>query len=382
MSRSSRWLWGAVLGCLVWVSTWVAINASGSASGPEQTPLIAQAGFESSTRSDEGAPPSSASDIPRLLKRLPADPPSRQVKPHRTALSSAHSTAGTTQKRVEAPSLMRSMTQAADMPVIHRWCSELADHITSVSQRQCENAGFVDSGHRSVEGRVLPVAKRQYGAAGERRVLVLAGTHGDEPSAVDLAFEWLGILDAGDVAEGAWYFAPLMNPDGLFQATPTRTNANGVDLNRNMRTVGWEATSHAYWLSTDKDPRRYPGEQAASEPETRWLADLIESVKPTAIISLHAPYGLVDFDGHEGALTSSVGDLPFADLPPYPGSLGNYAGTMRGIPVVTVELPDAVAGESRKSSRALWSDLLVWLREHATEARILAWHESFVPAGK
>jgi hypothetical protein len=54
-----------------------------------------------------------------------------------------------------------------------------------------------------------------------------------------------------------------MNPDGMLKSQPTRTNANGVDLNRNFPTPHWDKEAPRYWQQrTSNDPRRYPGHQA------------------------------------------------------------------------------------------------------------------------
>ena len=100
-----------------------------------------------------------------------------------------------------------------------------------------------------------------------------------------------------------------------------------------------------------------------SEIETRWVHDLINDFKPHAIIAVHAPYGIVDFDGPPKP-PKHLGPLHLHLLGTYPGSLGNYAGEQLNIPVVTVELPYAGIMPSDKEIRRIWVDLVAWLRRH------------------
>jgi len=45
----------------------------------------------------------------------------------------------------------------------------------------------------------------------------------------------------------------------------------------------------------------------------------------------------------------------------YPGSLGNYAGLNKLIPVVTLELPSAGSLPAREQITLMWRDLVAWL---------------------
>ena len=48
--------------------------------------------------------------------------------------------------------------------------------------------------------------------------------------------------------------APLVNPDGFVRQNPTRTNANGVDPNRNFFTEDW----HSKAISGGKEEKTEP----------------------------------------------------------------------------------------------------------------------------
>jgi len=156
---------------------------------------------------------------------------------------------------------------------------------------------------------------------------------------------------------------PLVNPDGMLREQPSRTNAHGVDLNRNFPTPDWDKEAPVYWSQrTKNDPRRYPGPKPLSEPESRWLHDEMERWKPNLIVSVHAPYGLLDFDGPTVA-PQRLGRLYLDQVGIFPGSLGNYGGVHKKVPVVTIELPSAIRTPQDAEVRQMWLDLLRWTAE-------------------
>jgi murein peptide amidase A len=160
-----------------------------------------------------------------------------------------------------------------------------------------------------------------------------------------------------------WRFIPMLNPDGVGAQPPRRTNANGVDLNRNFPTPAWERDAPVYWTQrTGRDPRRWPGPKPLSEPESRFLHDQMKGFKPHLIVAIHAPYGVLDFDG-PSVPPSKLGRLYLDQVGIFPGSLGNYGGVHKGIPVVTVELPNAQRTPLDAEMRQMWLDLLRWMSE-------------------
>lgn len=255
-----------------------------------------------------------------------------------------------------------SASRGGDSRIEH-WCRALAGRLFSVALRQCEGRGFRLTGHYSVDGRPIPVrsirAKKRPVLG---RVLVIGGTHGDELTSVSLTFWWLDMLEE-EQTDIDWRVAPTMNPDGVLHHPPQRLNAHGVDLNRNLPTPGWYQASRAYWHEVNREPRRYPGESAASEPETQWLVSEIEHHRPDVIVSLHAPYGVLDYDGKYPP-PEHLGGLSLQRLGVFPGSLGNYGSRYLGIPVITVELEDADHMPSRAQARKMWRDLNRWLQRY------------------
>jgi len=247
------------------------------------------------------------------------------------------------------------------------WCRQLVPRLPDVSLASCQRSALVPTGAVSRKGfpilmRTLPAAKT--GKQREPvRVLLLGGIHGDELTAAAIVFQWMQWLGTPPAQEFHWHVAPVVNPDGLLAAKPQRVNANGVDLNRNFPTPGWEQDAKRYWVkTTGSDPRRFPGQAPLSEPESRWLNDEIERFQPHVIISVHAPFGVLDFDGPAKAKPPHrFGKLYFNRVGVYPGSLGNYGGRHKNVPVITIELPNALAMPPPDEVRRIWQDMLAWI---------------------
>ena len=115
-----------------------------------------------------------------------------------------------------------------------------------------------------------------------------------------------------------------------------RTNSNGVDLNRNYPTKNWELT--------EKD-QYFGGEKPASEIETQFMVEVIEKYKPKAIVALHSPYKIVNYDGPAQNLAQKISEIikyPVEESIGYPtpGSFGTYCGVERNIPTITLELDE------------------------------------------
>jgi protein MpaA len=190
----------------------------------------------------------------------------------------------------------------------------------------------------SVEGRKLTCSIHGYGA---ETVLFIGGIHGDEPAGTVLLEAFSKYLDVHptEIKGMRVVIAPAVNPDGL--ARHERTNARGVDLNRNYAT-------------RNRKKRTGHGKAPLSEPESRYIAGLIDRFQPTRVMSIHQPIRCVDWDGQAEPLARAVADacnLPLKKLGARPGSLGSYAGLELGLPILTVEL----AGQDS----ALDSDVLL-----------------------
>jgi len=190
----------------------------------------------------------------------------------------------------------------------------------------------------SVDGLPLTVYLPDSGSV---EIVVLAAIHGDEPETTVAVSEALRCLPTGDLQAAVILCG---NPDGMVRGT--RGNARGVDLNRNFPTSNWRPDP-VFYKSRANDARDIalsPGEEPASEPETRALIALLERLKPSAVVSLHSALACVDDSGasHLGRQLADRCALPFLTEIGYPtpGSMGTWAGE-QGLNLVTLELEDA-----------------------------------------
>jgi protein MpaA len=171
-------------------------------------------------------------------------------------------------------------------------------------------------------------------------ILILAAHHGDEPETTVLLSTALRSVPP-DQLKCAVVLAA--NPDGL--ARGTRGNAGGVDLNRNFPTTNWRPgpVLHCWFDDEPKSVELGTGDAPNSEPETKALLDLVHSISPAAIISIHSRLACVD-DPNATPLAhwlSREMDLPLVrDIGyPTPGSFGTWASE-NAVPLITLELPD------------------------------------------
>ena len=246
------------------------------------------------------------------------------------------------------------------------WCELLTPRLPQISLSDCRNTRL--SPALAVSHHGFPILVGDYHADQRRlqptRVLLIGGIHGDEQTASSIVFKWMAMMQRTGVQEFQWKVVPSLNPDGLLAVKPTRVNAHGVDLNRNFPTPNWEQEALPYWQKkTKSDPRRFPGNSPISEPESKWLHDTIKEFQPHVIISVHAPFGVLDLDG---AVTppQHFGRLLFNRVGVYPGSLGNYSGLHQNIPVLTIELPNAVTMPSDHEVVRIWQDMQGWIRKN------------------
>lgn len=225
----------------------------------------------------------------------------------------------------------------------------------------CNNISWIVHS-KSVQGR--PIVYASFGNEKAKNVtLVLSMVHGDEITPLYLGFElakWAK-ENMNKYSDARLVIAPLVNPDGFFNYPKTRTNANGVDCNRNLNTKDWNKDALRAWKTKFRsDPRRFPGHEPDSEPETIFQKQIIELVKPKKIISIHSPLNVIDYDGPDHLRLSRFSQeyvSKCVDLRNkvkakssgfFPGSLGNYAGNDLGLPTITLELPTAQYQHAKK----------------------------------
>ena len=254
------------------------------------------------------------------------------------------------------------------------WCKRLTNRLPGISTAACIGTALVPTGTVSREG--FPILARRIAplktgpgrdAVPPVRILLLGGIHGDELTASAIVFQWMQWMKTAPAQDFYWSVVPVVNPDGLLALKPKRVNARGVDLNRNFPTPGWKLDAPRYWAkATGSDPRRFPGTAPLSEPESRWINEEMERFQPQVIISVHAPFGVLDFDGPAPA-PHRFGRLVFNRVGVYPGSLGNYSGLHKNVPVITIELPNARAMPSDAEVRRIWQDMLTWIQHNVPQ---------------
>jgi len=173
-------------------------------------------------------------------------------------------------------------------------------------------------------------------------LLMIGGTHGDEIEGVVLAQalrDWL-LVNHQQIRQ-PWVLIPNINPDGV--ANNQRTNANGVDLNRNYPDSRWSAHYD--------DPMYYPGQAPLTEPEVQAVVILVERMRPHLVIHFHSYEPCIVCTGERGlpaaqTLAQASGYNVVADIGyPSPGSLGEYGWLDMDIPVICLEAQRGMAHE-------------------------------------
>ncbi len=237
------------------------------------------------------------------------------------------------------------------------------------------------------------------------KILIIGGTHGVEPQSTYYVEKLAEKLAAYAVVyrlddslnackskspenqleqSSEFCIIPALNPDGL--RAGTRTNARGVDLNRNMPSANWKASSPL--LPSGEPNPYYGGTEPASESETKFLLQVIERHQPQILVSFHTNHYVQNpnppqvnldilsenalgnwFSSKQHALEHNIAAseqqvlkrnqagrdlaqqiaelmaLPLTEDIGYatPGSLGSYAKD-QAIPCITVEFADELDG--------------------------------------
>ncbi len=192
---------------------------------------------------------------------------------------------------------------------------------------------------RSVIGRPIHIYVL---GNGPKKIFIMAGIHGNEPAGIPLVYKLREhLLNNPLLLNGKTVvLMPVANPDGTL--LNTRHNANGIDLNRNFP-------------ADNRINNNNYGSSHLSEPEAQTIVNVIEQYKPSVVISIHQPYGCVDYDGPGLKLAKNMSlacQLPFRKLGTRPGSMGAYVGNELNIPIITLELPQGI---EKYSDKWLWN---------------------------
>lgn len=267
---------------------------------------------------------------------------------------------------------------------------------------------------RSVLGREIYVAVLGDTSA-EKQILVSAGIHGREyltPLLVMKQIEfYLAYYDIGDyksylysemLEEFCFYIVPMTNPDGIMLAqggintvsdsevynriyqiynsdfskelTDAKTvdeylkiwkaNANGVDLNRNFDAL-WNEYKKGISVPSH---RNYKGTAAASEPETRAMVALTESLSNIqAVLCIHSQGEVLYWDcGQKDTLATQTRELTqvIADRTKYyivdqqnnDASFSDWCALKKGLIAITVETGTGSCPLPHEQFAQIWSD--------------------------
>ena len=208
----------------------------------------------------------------------------------------------------------------------------------------------------SAEGRAV-TATRIGPADAPVRIVLIGQMHGDEPAGPRIVASVAQRPLPGGVA--IW-LVPTINPDG--QAVGRRTNARGIDLNRNFPTR---------WQSSRRGSGTWSGPRPASEAETRAAMAFLRDVDPTIVLSFHQPFGVVDVSapgstaaGRHLARSLGLGVRRVGCDGPCHGNLTQWVSSELGIPALTVELSADESPEDVARAASAVRKLGRWLSAH------------------
>lgn len=171
----------------------------------------------------------------------------------------------------------------------------------------------------------------------DKKILIIGVFHGEEPQGEYIINQYIK-TDLSKI-KNKLFIIPCLNPDG--KSKNQRQNANGIDLNRNFPTKNWKITTRKEYFG---------GNSPASEIETKFMTEILDEYKFDAILSIHAPFKVVNFDGPAEKIAEKISQITGYPVQkdigyPTPGSFGNYAGVEREIPTITLELPEDETNE-------------------------------------
>jgi murein peptide amidase A len=213
----------------------------------------------------------------------------------------------------------------------------------------------------SKEGRAI---QAYFFGNGSQTVLFMGAIHGNEKSAKYIMDNWITDLEAKAPtipADKQVVVIPVVNPDGFYKYG--RTNANGVNLNRNWQTYNWT-----------KDPETAPGKiepgiggpSAMSEVETQILARFTLSVSPRIVATYHSQGRLVNSNdvglalplGQRYAQMAGYQFVADAETTETFGApvTGTYEDWLkeRGIPGILMELNTNTGNHFSQNKASMW----------------------------
>lgn len=213
----------------------------------------------------------------------------------------------------------------------------------------------------SVKGR--PITAYFYGS-GPSTILFTGGIHGNEPSGTYIMQDWVAHLDANAYKIPAGrqvVVVPNLNPDGI--AINQRYNANNVNIDRNFPSSDWISD---IGLTNGQILPHGGGTAPFSEPETRAIADLTNSLSVRAAFSFHSSGAVVgankvaDSVAIGSAYARAAGYGTMFDNPEavmgytLTGEYETWMGEKAGTPAVLIELPTSTGRYFSRHVNVLW----------------------------
>ncbi len=193
------------------------------------------------------------------------------------------------------------------------------------------------------KNEILFLAQKSH-ATNALNILFLGVTHGEEPQGEFLINKFIEKIQKEKLYfKNNLYFIPCLNPDG--KQLKQRGNFNNIDLNRNFATKNFKTTTF--------DDGTKSGNKPQSEIETKFLSEIIEKIRFDIILSFHAPFEIVNFDGNAEEIAQKISEITGYPVQkdigyPTPGSFGTFCGIERNIPTITLEL------SQKLSNQELW----------------------------
>lgn len=197
------------------------------------------------------------------------------------------------------------------------------------------------------------------------KTLIIGGIHGNEPQSAKICYLYLeDIKDKSFLDDAYLLVIPKINPDGIEKRI--RTNARGVDLNRNFPSNTWAKVKFA------KGDQYYPGVKPVSEPETKIIVDLLKKYNFKKVISIHTnavvknPHPpMINYDSQQGKELAyklayatkliAKDDIGYST----PGSLGTWVGKDLRKISITVELDSEMKSEELYEKYGMFFEMCV-----------------------
>ena len=228
------------------------------------------------------------------------------------------------------------------------------------SRTRCATVGVVGS---STQGRSIVA---HYFGTGSTTYLFTGAIHGNELSSKYTMDRFITDIesDPSRIPSGVrLVVVPAVNPDGVAQAS--RTNARGINLNRNFPTSNWVSDIAV----TGGSQQGVGGASAGSEPETQALMSLTNQLNPRLVVTHHSQGLLVNSNDVGVAVSASkeYARLTGYRLVPNGDTTSTFGFEMsgtyedwlyeRGRPAILIELDTHTGNHFTKNRAALWAML-------------------------